>query len=127
MCHEAGIFSAGSVLYSVPRVTSLATITSTGRTTRTPLLLGRGEDPPRVLDAVGLGEALADGLALGEQERVRHPAAEDEHVDLGQQVVDDLDLVATPWPRRGSPRTGARATRAACESISISRSISSPA
>ena len=41
MCHEAGIFSAGSVLYSVPRVTSLATMTSTGRTTRTPLLLGR--------------------------------------------------------------------------------------
>ena len=37
MCHEAGIFSARSVLYSVPRVTSLATMTSTGRTTRTPL------------------------------------------------------------------------------------------
>ena len=33
MCHEAGIFSAGSVLYSVPRVTSLATMTSIGRTT----------------------------------------------------------------------------------------------
>ena len=36
MCHEAGIFSADSVLYSVPRVTSLATMTSTGRITRTP-------------------------------------------------------------------------------------------
>ena len=36
MCQEAGIFSAWSVLYSVPRVTSLATMTSTGRTTRTP-------------------------------------------------------------------------------------------
>ena len=32
----AGIFSAGRVLYSVPRVTSLATTTSTGRMTGTP-------------------------------------------------------------------------------------------
>ena len=93
MCHEAGIFSAGSVLYSVPRVTSLATIDVDRQDDPDAVLLGRGEDPPRVLDAVGLGEALADGLALGEQERVGHAAAEDEHVDLGQQVVDDLDLV----------------------------------
>ena len=127
MCHEAGIFSAWSVLYSVPRVTSLATMTSTGRTTRTPLLRGRRQDPPGVLDPVGLGQALADRLALREQERVGHPAAEDEHVDLGQQVVDDPDLVATPWRRRGSPRTVAPGSRAACESISISRSIRSPA
>ena len=51
MCHEAGIFSAGSVLYSVPRVTSLATTTSTGRITWTPLRLGRREDPPGLVDA----------------------------------------------------------------------------
>ena len=55
--------------------------------------LGGREDPPRVVDPVRLGQALADRLALGEQERVGHPAAEDEHVDLGEQVVDDLDLV----------------------------------
>ena len=36
MCQLAGTFSAGIVLYSVPRVTSLATTTSTGRTTWTP-------------------------------------------------------------------------------------------
>ena len=54
---------------------------------------GRRQDPPGVVDAVGLGQALADRLALREQEGVRHPAAEDEHVDLGQQVVDDADLV----------------------------------
>ena len=54
---------------------------------------GRGEDPLRVVDAVVLGEALADALALGQQERVGHPAAEDEQVDLGEQVVDDGDLV----------------------------------
>ena len=33
MCHEAGIFSVPTVLYSVPRVTSLAITTSVGRTT----------------------------------------------------------------------------------------------
>ena len=94
MCQLAGTFSAGIVLYSVPRVTSLATTTSTGSTTLTPAALGGGEDRPRVLDAVGLGEALADGLALGEQERVRHPAADDHHVDLVEQVLEHLDLVA---------------------------------
>ena len=54
---------------------------------------GDGQDPPGVVDAIGLGQALADGLALREQERVGHPAAEDQQVDLGQEVVDDLDLV----------------------------------
>ena len=82
MCHEAGIFSAESVLYSVPRVTSLATMTSTGSIDPHALRLGRGEDPPGLLDHVVLGEALADGLALGQQERVGHAAADDEHVDL---------------------------------------------
>ena len=84
MCHEAGIFSAGRVLYSVPRVTSLATMTSTGRITWTPLPLGCGQDAPGLLDHVVLGEALADGLALGEQEGVGHAAPEDEEVDLGR-------------------------------------------
>ena len=115
------------VLYSVPRVTSLATTTSAGRMTGTPLRLGRGQDPPRVLDPVGLREALADGLALGEQERVGHAAADDEDVDLGEEVLEDLDLVATPWRRRGPPRTGRAGFSRSCESISISRSISSPA
>ena len=116
-----------SVLYSVPRVTSLATTTSTGRTTRTPFFAAADEDPPRVLDAVGLGEALADRLALGEQERVGHAAAEDEHVDLREQVVDDLDLVRDLGAAEDRGERPRRAPRAACESISISRSIRSPA
>ena len=127
MCHDAGIFSARSVLYSVPRVTSLATTTSAAGSTRTLLLLGRGEDPPGVVDAVVLGEALADALALGEQERVGHPAAEDEDVDLGEQVLEDLDLVrdlGAAEDRRERPR---RVASSSLESISISRSISSPA
>ena len=84
--------SRQGALYSVPRVTSLATITSTGgrcgRPASRPV-----EDPLRVIDAVVLGEALADALALRQQEGVGHPAAEDEQVDLGEQVVDDGDLV----------------------------------
>ncbi len=36
MCHEAGIFSAGIVLYSAPWVTSLAITTSVGRMSWTP-------------------------------------------------------------------------------------------
>ena len=51
------------------------------------------QDPAGVLDAVGLGQALADRLALRQQERVGHPATEDQQVDLGQQMVDDPDLV----------------------------------
>ena len=35
MCHEAGNFSVPTVLYSVPRVTSLAITTSVGRMTGT--------------------------------------------------------------------------------------------
>ena len=55
-------------------------------------LLGEGEDAPRLVDHVVLGQALADRLALGEQERVRHAAAEDEDVDPVEQVVEDLEL-----------------------------------
>ena len=88
MCQEAGNFSVPTVLYSVPRVTSLAITTSIGRTTCTPRFSAEREQPPGVVDAIVLGQALADGLALGEQERVRHPAAEDEDVDLRQEVLD---------------------------------------
>ena len=41
-----------------------------------------------------LGEALADGLALRQEERIGHPATEDQEIDLGEQMVDDADLVA---------------------------------
>ena len=61
-------------------------------------LLGEREQPPGVVDAIVLRQALADGLALGEEERVRHPAAEDEHVDLRQEVLDHVDLVADLRP-----------------------------
>ena len=82
------------------------------------LLLGGREDRARVLDPVGLGEALADRLALGEQERVGHPAADDQHVDLVEQVsmtlILSLDLGAADdggeRPLR-VPRAASRAWR----------------
>jgi len=61
-------------------------------------LLRRGEEPSGVVDAVVLGQALADRLALGEKERVRHAAAQDQDVDLRQEVVDDADLVRDLGP-----------------------------
>jgi hypothetical protein len=64
------------------------------------VLLGPRQDATCVVDAVGLGKALADRLALREQEGVRHPSAEHEQVDLRQQVVNDLDLVADLGPAK---------------------------
>ncbi len=59
---------------------------------------GHRQDPPGVVGTIGLGQALADRLALRQQERVGHAATEDEQVDLGQQVVDDPDLVGHLGP-----------------------------
>ena len=42
---------------------------------------------------VVLAEAFADGFAPGLEERVGHGAADDDAVDLGDQVLDDADLV----------------------------------
>ena len=116
-----------TVLYSVPRVTSLATTTSIGRTTWTPAFSAVAEDPPGVVDAVLLGQALADRLALGEQERVGHAAAEDEHVDLGQEVVDHPDLVADLGPAEDRGERALRVLEQAARASSISRSIRRPA
>ena len=48
----------------------------------------------RVLDPVGLEQALADGVALGHLEGVGHAAADNDGVGLLEQVVDYADLVA---------------------------------
>ncbi len=73
MCQEAGIFSAGRVLYSVPRVTSLDDHIDRQDDPNT-IRLGRSQDPPGVLHPIRFGQALAHGLALGQQEGVSHPA-----------------------------------------------------
>ena len=128
MCHEAGIFSAGMVLYSVPRVTSLATTTSTGRITRTPFFSAAARIAPRLLDHVVLGEALADGLALREQEGVGHAAAEDEDVDLVERGVSrTLSLPETFAPPTIAANGRLGVLHAARESIASSRSMRKPA
>ncbi len=110
MCQLAGIFSAGSVLYSRPAGDLLGHDDVDRQDDPDAVLLGRGQDAPGVLDPVGLGQALADGLALGEQERVGHAPAQDEQVDLLEQVVDDLDLVADLGPAEDRGERPGRAT-----------------
>ena len=100
MCHEAGIFSAGERLVLGPAGDLLGDDHVDRQDDLDAVLLGGRQDPPGVLDPVRLGQALADRLALGEQERVGHAAAEDEHVDLGQEVVDDPILSETLAPPR---------------------------
>ncbi len=56
------------------------------------LALGHRQDPLGVLHPVVLRQALAHRLALGDEEGVGHPAADDDDVDLVHQVGQDLDL-----------------------------------
>ena len=108
MFQEAGTLSAGRVLYSLPRVTSLATTTSVGRTILVPCFSADSMIAFASSIAVGLDQALADRLALGEQEGVGHAAADHEHVDLVDEVAQDLDLARDLGPaddrREGSLR-----------------------
>ena len=96
--HELGIFLTGTTLCSAPRVTSLATTTSLGRSRSTPRSAGAGHDALGVLDAVALEQALADAVVLRRQERVGHAAADDELVDPVEQRLQDLDLVRDLGP-----------------------------
>ena len=54
--------------------------------------LGGCEHAGSLIHHVVLGEALSDRLALGQQKGVGHAPAEDEHVDLRHQVVEDVQL-----------------------------------
>jgi len=72
MCQLAGTLVAGIVLYSVPRVTSLATTTSTGRTTLTPFS-SAAMRIARASSTVRLGQALADRLCPGEEKVLAMP------------------------------------------------------
>ena len=56
-------------------------------------LLGLGEEALHLVELVGLQQRLADLVALGLEEGVRHAAADEQPVDLGQQVRDDAELV----------------------------------
>ena len=112
MCHEAGIFSAGRVLYSVPWVTSLATITSTGRTIRTPfdsaIARIRLASSTRSYSA----RLLPTDLPWATRNVLAIPPPTTIHVDLVHQVRRGPRSCPTPWPRRRPRRTAARDARA---------------
>ena len=57
------------------------------------LLLGLGHHVLAVVELAVVAQALADLVALGLQEGVGHAAADDQRVDLLQQVGDDVQLV----------------------------------
>ncbi len=50
------------------------------------------EDGAGGVGEVMLGERSADVLALRRQERVGHAAADDQHVDLGREVAEEIEL-----------------------------------
>ena len=62
MCQDAGIFSVPRVLYSVPAGDLLGDDDVDRQDDLDALLLGRREDPPRVLDPVVLGRLLPTDL-----------------------------------------------------------------
>ena len=55
--------------------------------------LGFGESFFGGLDLVGFEQRLADFLTLGFEEGVGHAAADEQRIDLAEQVVDDFDFV----------------------------------
>ena len=57
-----------------------------------------GQDMPGDVELVGLDLALADLVPLGLQEGVGHRSADQELVDLLEQVLDDQDLVGDLGP-----------------------------
>ena len=94
------LLGAASVLYSVPWVTSLATTTSIGRTIRTPFASAMARMRFASSTRSYSARLLPTRLALGDEERVRHPAADDEQVDLVHEVGRGPRSCPTPSRRR---------------------------
>ena len=126
MCHEAGIFSAGSVLYSVPRVTSLATITSTGSTTRTPFFSAVARIRRASSTRSGSARLLPIALPWASRKVLAMPPPRTSRSTLVRRLSMTLILSDTLAPPRiaANGRSGASIS---FESIAISRSIRSPA
>ena len=76
-----------------PPRTPSATTTSTGSTISTPFSCGLREVALDGLDLVGLEQRVADLVALRGEEGEAHAAADEQAVDLVEQVVDDAELV----------------------------------
>ena len=63
-----------------------------GKNNLTTLLLGLRHDVARDAVKIGLGKRLADHRAHRLQERVGHAAADDQRVDLGDEVCQHRDF-----------------------------------
>ena len=126
MCHDAGIFSAGSVLYSVPRVTSLATITSTGRTTRTPLASAVARIRRASSTRSGSARLLPIALPWASRNVLAIPPPRTSMSTLVSRWSITSILSETLAPPRIAANGRSGVSRS-FESISISRSISRPA
>ena len=99
----------------------------------------RDDDVGRDADAAGreqlrqcstwsvLDERVADRVALRDEERERHRAADEQRVAAFEQRVDHAELVAHLHAAEHRRRTAARARRAAGSSTSTSRASSRPA
>ncbi len=88
--------SAGTVLTLASAANRSATTTSVGSTILSPCLAASSVRAG--LDLVGLQQRLPDLVTLGRQERVGHPATDQQRVDLRQQRGDDAELVGDLGP-----------------------------
>ena len=71
------------------------------------------------IELVFLDQRFADLVPLRLQEGVRHAAADDERVDLVQQVLDDADLVADLGAAEDGDERLGRASAAPCPGIRV--------
>jgi hypothetical protein len=83
------------------------------------LAVGRSSSCPARVDHVGLEQRVADGVALGGEEREAHAAADDEAVDLGQQRLDDAELVGHLGPAEDGDERAAGVVAQAAEDLDL--------
>ncbi len=126
MCQLAGIFSAGRVLYSVPRVTSFATMTSTGKTIRTPFASAAAMIRRASSTRSGSARLLPTALPCASRNVLAMPPPRISMSTLFSRLSMTPILSETFAPPRiaANGRSGASMS---FESIASSRSMSSPA
>ena len=126
MCHEAGIFSAWSVLYSVPRVTSLATMTSTGRTTRTSFLAAVARIRRASSTRSGSARLLPIALPCASRKVFAIPPPRTS-MSTNESRWSMTPILSDTFAPPRIAANGRSGFSSSFESISISRSIRSPA
>ncbi len=82
---------------------------------------GLGDVAARLGDTVRVEQALADRVALRLEEGEQHAAADQQPVDLGQQRVDDAELVADLRPAEDDRVRLRRVRREALEHVELGR------